>query len=602
MSFRNKIGPLQRLVFAPLLLVIFSTCPNVRGQNEALNLAETAPEAASLLAPMLGRPVFAAPGGAFQIVARIPEISTSVSLELISPTNPEFHYPIEVNEKMVSRLTAGLPILATVPANAAPRTYDLLISSGAVRLRGRHCVAVGRYDRDLRIVHLSNMNIGDVGAPMFDERLIEEINLIDPALIVATGDYLDATHPDIESGWEALVEFLCRFDAPVVMAYGDHDDIDLYCRHAAPSPVGLINVGRHRCLILYDLPRSSIADNPEQIRWIERMLGQPGFTGLTFVATHDDSPNLLGYWQSQGTLDEMLKSGRIGLWFVAGHVDWAGRDYGELIESADPMVYVRTHQSSSAPRGGASGVSHYRVVDIAGDRVSFPQLWRDKTACPPSVPVGLLQATLDGPNDGSRSRLSLTATNNHPYRLEKLEKTVRLRKNLDHQPWCRGAELTSIIDLDAYWECRVRFDLPDKGVLTAELGSGAPQALRTVSVDFDVADQMPFRLTNSSQGVTYYSCQGTAPIVRIHNNGDKAATVSPLIRFDGDLLAYQPLSQRAGFATAYRLLVAPGETIGLRVDLSAVRVALGRRDLQVYLNSASADSVYSRSIEAVEAK
>lgn len=186
-------------------------------------------------------------------------------------------------------------------------------------------------------------------APSFDQRLIEEVNLVAPTLIVATGDFLDATHADPPVGWRELIDCLTRFDAPIVMACGDHDDIELYSRHVAPSPIGLVNVGRHRALLLFDHPRGPIHRNPEQLRWVERTLGTPGFDGLTFVVTHDDSPNLLRHWQQQGTLTRMIRSGRIGLWFAAGHQDWDGQVYGDVIDAAVPMVYLRTQQSSSTP-------------------------------------------------------------------------------------------------------------------------------------------------------------------------------------------------------------------------------------------------------------
>jgi hypothetical protein len=571
----------------------------VAGRAESSLDTDGDAQSPGLLLPTLGRPVFVEPGQAFQAVAHVPHAKAEVTFWLTPSGRRQPRYALEPDPETTDKLAAGEPVQLTVPAAVPPRTYDLEINADGQSLLGRHCVAVGHVRRSVRFVHLSNMNVGDVGAPRFDERLIEEVNLVAPTLIIATGDFLDATHTDPAVGWRELVDYVKRFDAPLATACGDHDDIESYSRYLAPSPIGLVAVGQHRGILLFDQPRAPIYNDSEQLRWAERTLATPGFDGLTFVVTHDDSPNLLLYWQQQGTLSRMIRSGRIGLWFAGGHRDWDGHVYRDVIDAAAPMIYLRTHQSSSAPRAGATGISHYRIVDIVDDRVILPGEATQSSNTPPSTPVGYLSATVDGPNDGSQTSLGLIAVNNLPYRLDGLAFTARLRKLGDQKPWCQNARLEQLIDCGQVWECRLRFDLPDKGALHARVGSGPEPPTPKISVDFDLDQTLRFRRFATRDGLTYLALTNPAPVVHVQNNGDQAVVLSPLVRLDGDLLAYQPVGSESGFATAYRLRLAPHETISLQLDLSAIRVAPGRRDLQLYLEGDDFVSPFCRMVDVV---
>jgi len=562
-------------------------------------VANPAPDAAGLLAPTLGRPAFVEPGGTFQIVAHIPDATGEVAIDLMRQGQFEQRYALQCEPGAAEMLAAGRPLRLGVPGAAPRQTYDLEIRCNDTQVVGRHCVAVAHLGRLLRLVHLSNMNVGAIGVPHFDQRLIDEINLVAPTLIVATGDFLDATHADPPTGWRQLLDYLTRFDAPIVMACGDHDNIELYSRHVAPSPIGLLDVGPHRCLVLYDHPLAPVHNNPEQLHWVERALARPGFDGLTFVVTHDDSPNLLRYWQQQGTLAQMVRAGRIGLWFAGGHRDWDGQAFSELADAAAPMVYLRTHQSSAAAREGATGLSHYHIVDIADDRVISPQATPPSSAMLPSTPVGRLGAEFDGPNDGSQTRLSFSAVNNLPYRLNGLALRLRLRKLDGHPPWCRGARLEQVIDLGTAWECHVRFDLPDKGALCGSAGSGPQPPSCLVDVGFEVPRALRLSQHLTPDGLTYLSLPDHSPLVHIRNNDNDAVSVSPLVQLDGDPVAYRPLEAGTRFATAYRLQLQPGETVTLQLDMTAIRVAPGRRELQVYLKGAAVMVPFCQAVDVV---
>lgn len=556
--------------------------------SQPLGASAAAPGVAEpvLVAPTQGRPVFVKPGGVFQVVAQFAQPPRDLRFELVSPGFPRHRRVVSSLATSTGTEEGGLRFDLTVPADVPEQTYDLEVSGGGVALVGRHAVAVQRVGRRVRLVHLSNMNVGEVGAPDFDQRLIAEVNLLAPTLIIVTGDLLDATHEDPAVGWAQAADFLARFDAPALVACGDHDDIGWYSRLLAPSPIGAVQVGPYRGLVLYDVPARPIGADEEQIGWVERELGR-GRPPMRFVVTHDESPNLLRYWQQQGTLAPMVRAGRLGLWFAGGHRDWDGREYRAIVDAAAPLQYLRTHQSSSATRDGAEGVSHYRVVDLDGGQAMFygPTT---STGIPASIPVGRLNVTFDRPNDGSSRRVRLAVTSGLPLRVDHLAARVLLRREGTERPWSLGAHLAHLVEFTALWECWVTFDLPDKGSRRVVVGTGPEPQQPDVEVRFAVPRSLTLRPVESEDGVTYLRAGDWVGMVYLENRGSRAVTVTPVVRLDGERVAYRVVEEPGPLAGAYRVRLAPEQVLTLQLDMSAVRVTPGRRELQVYLKGGPA--------------
>jgi hypothetical protein len=585
---RRKLSP--SLNTRPPLRAAVLTLLGFLAADSAGNLAVAEQQTGELaiLAPTLGQPAFVPPGGTLSVVAVIPPETTPPTLELVSERAPAVRATLTRSPQPNQEASSATSLTAQVPTDLPERTYDLVLRVGDQRLVSRHCVAVRRPSPRVRLVHLSNMNIGDLGAPDFDYRLTAEVNLLAPTLIVATGDFLDLTHDDAAAGWRRLVDFLCTFDAPLLIACGDHDDLTQYARHIAPSPVGVVDVGPVRGVVLLDLPTRPISGDPDQIRWLERALAIPGDDRPTFIVSHDEYPNLLRQWQRQGTLNAQLNAGRIAAWFVGGHQDWAGTEYRELIDSASPMLYVRTHQSSAATREGATGVPHYRVIDFEGDRAHIPGAAALPPVLPPALPVGRLSLKRHEPEDGTRHQVAFTAVNNHAFRLDDLRTHVLVAARNADPPWCRGVQLEAADLIDGVWSCRVRFGLPDKGALHAVVGCGSPPTEPELDISFDVTPRLELARRQTPEGLTYLTPTDAIALVHLANRGTQIARVTPLIRLDGQTLAYVVLDEPGPPATAYQLRIAPGGLLTLQVDLSAIRVTAGRRELQVYLKGLTA--------------
>lgn len=545
-------------------------------------------ESARILAPTLGRPTFVEPGGVLEVVAQVADGFVVESAHLSRRGAPWLRRPLAQDAGSDAAAAGGQPIRLRVPPDAPDGVYDLELRGGAATLTSRHCVAVGRVGTRVRLVHLSNMNLGDPSAPLPDRRLIEEINLLSPTLVICTGDYLDALHPDPRAGWEGLIDFLTEIDAPLLMACGDHDDIEHFSRHVAPSPIGELRVGPYRALVLYDHMLAPILTDEAQVRWVESVLGRPGDARMTWIVTHGDAPNLLRRWRAQQTLSQNVAASRLGLWLAGGHRDWNGEYADELLHAA-PMLYIRTHQASTAVRDGAAGVSHYRVIDVQDGRVVIPAEQPASDPLPPSMGVGRLAVQYHDANDGGRDRVRFTAVNGWGMRLDGLAARIRVRKSGSEPPWCLGGRLEQAIDAGGFWECRVGFDLPDKGAATILVGVGPRPPEPAMRVRFEAPAQMAFVDRVTPDGVPYQSAVNQAADVLVHNAGPSAAAFVPVVRLDGDPLAYAIVGEHEAYATGYRLTLAPGQTARLRLDLSAIRVRPGRRELQVHLRAGEAD-------------
>ena len=534
-----------------------------------------------LVTPTQGRPAFVAPGDYLRVVAQLPPGSGDPAIELVARRPRVHRHTLRGTVTRSDGSGSSAVAVLEVPPQTPEQTYDLMIHWTGGELLGRHAVAVRKIDRRVRLVHLSNMNVGEIGTPTFDERLIDEINLFGPTLIVATGDYLDATHPDPERGWRELSDFLARFNAPVLTACGDHDDVAWYSRTLAPNPVGAVRVGPYYGLAIYDLPTRPATQDAAQVAWVAEELGSGGHQ-LAFVVAHDECPNLLRWWARDGMLDRMVRAGRLGLWFSGGHRDWDGREYLTTVNAARRMLYLRTHQSSASARDGAQGVSHYRVIDLDGERaIQYGQ--RTETRVHASIPVGQLHHEWDGPNDGSRKRVELTAVNTLPFRLDRLTVRAVVRKHGGVQPWCCGARLKRVVELEDAWVCWLTFDLPDKSMLHAVVGTDTPPVDPSVNVHFVVPQRLALTTQASGDGVTYASAGAWFGAAQLQNVGDVTVEVTPLVRLDGSPIAYRVVEESGPMATAYRLRLAPRQVLTLQLDLSAIRVAPGRRELQVYL-------------------
>lgn len=545
-----------------------------------LLIACAAPVAAgdsALLAPTLGRPVVVSAGQSFSIAAAADSPVARASAVLVYRRDRAIRIPLTLPEDAAARIAAGAPLTATVPESTPVGTFDLELTLDGAKLMQRHAVSIWTPTRRLRIVHLSDLDFGDLSVPALDPRLVDEVNLAAPALVVLTGDLVDPGARDILTAWRSVIEYLEGIDAPLLIAQGDHDVPELYSRFIAPSPVGDLRIGDYRGIVLSDHALGSIAADPGQRDWVEKLAAvEP--PAMSFVVSHADTPTLLTLWARDGRCAEMLRSLRLGVWFSGGAGDATAEDAQRLPTEAGRMIWLKTAAASGTTRDGALGVPHYRVIELEDDRILLLNGRAGESGPPSSFAVGGLRTRVDGHSDGSDSRVRVYAASARPFSMDGLAMSVRVKKTGDALPWSIGAVIEQSVDCDTYWDCRVRFSLPARGGVHFTVGADSQPPPTAISTRIDVADVVEFETDDSGR----LSARRASGLVLLENRGGEPATVRVQLR-----LAGEPLAFRAGdapdFVTAARLTLAAAGTLILRPDMSAIRVAPGLREMQVYV-------------------
>lgn len=532
-------------------------------------------EPSRVISPTFGRPAIVAPGEVLEVVA----CSVRV-VERIELSDERYARRVTAPRESASASQPAVKDVAAlrfrIPADAAEGTYDLVLEGAGVS--ERRCVAVRHPTQHLRFVHLSDMNIGDLGAPQVDPRLIDEINLFAPSAVLCTGDLVDAASSDPQRDWSRVVDALSRIDAPLILARGDHDDARTYADRIAPSPVGVVSVPPARVVVLCDHAGSELARDDEQVRWLEATLADRRAVAPTIVLAHEERPNWLALLRSRGVLATAVRQGQVAAAVCGGRRDWDGVEYAALARDAFPALLIRTAAASGAMRDGASGTPHYRVFEIRGDVVTILADDAPGRAAPGSMAVGGIECAIE--RRDART-VELSAINRHPFALCELRAVVDLPADAG-EPWARGAAISRAEKTARGWRCDVRFDLPQQGVLRALVGVGEAPRAPAVRIRYDGPPRVELRRTESRDGVRYLD-GGHVRAAFVVDNTDPAAAlcVTPQVRLAGDRLAYAVDDGPA--AGASRLVLPPGASAVLRVDMSAIRVEAGRRELQLYL-------------------
>lgn len=540
--------------------------------------ADTAPR---ILAPTQGRPIFALPGNAFTCLLHVPE-GEPPRLFLRSSLFPELRYPLlpRGSIRTFGEGYAGMDM--TVPASAPEGLYDLVLAVAGREVVNRHSVSVVReFKTRFRFVHLSNMNVGDPTAVDFDPRLPEEINLLAPEFIVATGDYTEwARLCDHPADWQRVLDYMARFEAPVYLLCGDHDHQASFTRHVANSPVGTIDYGNYHGLLLLDHGYHPIARDDDQVRWVLQDLEANRGRTFNFVVAHSDELGLIQRLCEMGIAEKAVRDFKLRMIICGGHSDWDYREFSSLLIGLPGLHYIRTGQSSTAVRDKALGESRYRVIEVNGERINYvyPADYFDPRI-QYSVPAGRIRTTFAGPNDGSQDVVTMNVANALNRSWEDCRVWLRVRKDPARpMPAVAGGTLLRCLDAGTSWACEVGFDLPDKGAVTVQAGPAdqiAPPL--PVRLEFSCPDHLAFTPRSTAYDLTWFTCPSPA-ILSVINESSQPVTVWPIVRLNGT-----NLSLSGAGPEPLPLTVPARSSQMLRINLTLGYLALGPHTLQAFL-------------------
>lgn len=543
--------------------------------------AASQPDLPEVLVPSQGRPAFYTPGETFSCLLHLSaQIGETPRFWLQNSRFPSLRYPLLQTGGLTTFGDGYARVQLSAPAGIPPGLYNLLVA-GALReitsLRSV-CVVAG-YKTSFRFVHLSNMNIGDPTAVQFDPHLPEEVNLLAPEFIVATGDYTEwARVADNPADWQRVLEYMARFEAPVYMLCGDHDHEASFTRCVANSLIGTIDYGKYHGLLLLDHGYHPVEQDDEQIQWIINDLAASRDKTFNFIVTHSDELGLVRRLKEMNLAQKVFHDGKVKMLICGGHTDWDYNEFSSVLSGLPGLSFIRTAQSSTAVCDRASGISHYRVIEITNDRVSY--VCPDETLNPRmqnSVASGRIAAVFDGPNNGSQEVLTVNVANALPRSWNDCRIWLHVRKNkATTPPAVTGGTLVQYLDLGTSWAVLAGFDLPDKGSVTLQAGP-ADRLVPAPPVWLEIIcpAQLSFTPRQAGFGLTYFTCQ-TPVVLQVANRSKEAVKVWPIVRLSGTNLQVsspEPLPMTVG----------PMSTQLLRVGLTLGQAALGPHLLQAYL-------------------
>lgn len=553
-----------------------------RTQNQGGKAGDADPGAAVIQEPSQGRPIFITPGETFYFVMRLPpEVGGDVTFSLRHALEPDLRYPLKPSTPP-SYNDQYCSLLLLVPQSTEPGLYDIEVKTERGSYASRRCVkVVDQFKTKFRFVHLSNMNVGGLTAPAFDEMLPREVNLLAPEFIIATGDYTEwAKARDDASSWAGVLKFFEQFNAPVFMLCGAHDHEASFTRMVASKPVDKIDYGAYHGLLLLDHPGNPIDQDFSQIQWVENDLKRSRQKKFTFIASNSDELGLLDIWREAGRLADFVKEHRIKLMIAGGATDWDFREFADKLKDAGGVQFVRTHASSTAQGDGATGVSHYRVFDVDGEQVSF--VYPDDNAVEKlqhSVPTGRLRVHYETPNDGSATRAAATVQNalNQPFPDAHVWLRVA-RGGSGQKPGVEGGRLVQALDRGRYWACDVAVDLPDKGAIRVTAAANPDDLPPPLPIEVALEGPRDWAFTSQTTdfGLTYFTSNAPATL-KLANTGKSELTCWPVIRVNGSTI--HP-DRRA--CPRLPITLVPGKSVTIPLTLALRQVSPGRHAVQVF--------------------
>jgi hypothetical protein len=536
-----------------------------------------------VLDPSPGRPAFVKPGESFYCLLRAStKLGKQAFVSLTHSRIESLQFPLKnITPLAIDENRSGHVVLE-IQAGTPEGLYNLRIKGENETVVARNAInVVDDFKSRFRFVHLSDMNIGDPAAPHFDETLVNEINLLAPEFIIATGDFTEWGHAlNRLDDWLRVLDFFAKFDAPAFLLCGDHDHARGFTTYVVNSPVGSFTYGGYHVILLFDNALNRIDD--EQLRWLKKSLEEHRDATFNVIATHADELDFLHYLNNEiDNFPDFAKQHGLRMILTGGSSDWDYEEFSQRLSHLSNVHYIRTHQASTALRGRATGVSHYRVIEVDGEKLSY--VYRDDGSDPKlqqSISVGRLRTFFDGPNDGSATEVSVTLQNSLNQAFDHCRVRLRVKKNPKDngaEPRAAGGRLTQALDAGDHWLCEIRFDLPDKGgfkVVATTVGQLPAEV--PLKVNLVASDTLSFKAQKLDLGLTYY--QSDAPLaIQLTNPGEKSVKARPVVRLNGNTLPVDPKN-----ADTWPPEVLPGQTVSLPLQATLSQLSVGEHMLQVY--------------------
>ncbi len=599
------MGIRRSFFYALIGWMIFPAGPNVLSAEKAP--AKPAPqvrvEKLTILEPTQGRARIIKPSESFYFMFRLDKLDVpKIEVSLVNSLCEEERIRLVAVSPPVAMQVNHWVMLLKAPELTHPGVYDLWIDLGIGYQRVPRAIkVVDVFKERFRFIHLSNMNIGDPTAPGFDAGLINEINLLNPEFIIATGDFLEtAGQKNSDKGWRAVKDFLGKFNAPCYMLCGDLDDAETFTTHVTPSLVGTLDYGTNHFFFMMDTSYHPIAQDQLQLKALVNDLTNNKQSRMTFLVGNQDNLGVLDGLTAVGKNPaDIFNEGKVRFLIFGGSTDWDYKEYAAKLAAAklNSVAYIRTGQSSTCMKNGGPGYSKYRIFNVSGSDVSYLYSDGSENGTNPSeqnsVPAGKIRLFYQGPNDGTQKTERVTILNTLDQSFPDCRVIFRLA----------GSDPQSVKVANG----RVERVFPvNKGELMVMMNVGLPekssiQVMATtdsttenqfqkipVQVDLNVPSVVTFKPARTATGLSFLAAAEILEL-SLTNPTKEAIRVKPQVTLDGQELfiggpsqSTQPANDTAGQANEEGIELPPGKTVKLPIKPALRSIKSGKHLVQVY--------------------
>lgn len=355
-----------------------------------------------LVRPRLGIPEVARPGELIRIELR-DSAPVDVGAAPVAALLGRERVELELRE--LRREGATRVLEARLPETLGPGAFGLEVELHGVRHSHAKAVHVlASYPEDYKVVHLADLPLflGDGRGDLLMQRIVEEVNLIAPDLVLISGDI---AYAGTWAHFEAALAHFEGFDAPVIAGIGNHEYRGLASFFTLFGPLHhIVDVGPRRIITLNSgHGRDQLTES--QARWM-----RAGFAGReaaeTLVQLHHPP-----FWKRHlgvhvDTLAALCREYGVPV-VLAGHwhgdyvFDERGEAQHDTPEFEGTKYVVTTAAGADLREPFSSSPLHhgYRLLRLSGrELIDYTYDWegdgqRDASC---SIPVGKLSTSYWG--------------------------------------------------------------------------------------------------------------------------------------------------------------------------------------------------------------
>lgn len=545
-----------------------------------------------IIKPTQGRPVIVKPEQSFYFIFQfrseekldIPRIEVMLSHSLC----PDYKVPLISVSPPVVMQKRHIVMLLKAPALTPEGVYDLHIDLGVGYQTVKRAVKVVREFKDrIRVVHLSNMNIGLPTAPDFDRRLIDEINLLAPDFIIATGDFFASKE---DADWPKLKEFLAAFNAPCYVLCGDNDDIVGYSRYISPNLTDTFDYGKYHFLLTFDTSFHPIEKDADQLQAIIddlRLYGKDAYMSV-IVCNRDNLGIIDGLRKLKFDPAIIFREGKVRAIITGSSSDWDYKEYKSKLNGLSGVEYIRTAQSSTSLKYGGDGRSHYRLIEIGPDGLSYtysdPE--NDKEGIQTSMAVGGIRFFRYGRNDWSEDTAKVAVLNTLYKSFSDCRIVFRL-KGTAKDLVVQNGRVIELIESGGKVTAVVGVDLPARTVVyvlaTTNKDIAAKYDKRPVEFELSLPDKLVFNRFTSPEGINYIKAEEELSLV-VKNTSKVPVDVSLQVCICGEAIVIKDPSDPGILdLTGQIVAIEPGKSRKFTIIPLAKNLKSGKGYVQIYL-------------------